>query len=125
MDLNNRLKEISQLLSIALDSEEEYLYQGEMSDYMRSHAADAADDLDWLFRGTVPTEAEIDLCVKALSDPERIKRGRSKELLLRLREKSRPIIDALAKSPDPHLRIFALETGGTSRKTCVAAHLYG
>ena len=125
MDLNNRLKEISQLLSIALDSEEEYLYQGEMSDYMRSYAADAADDLDWLFRGTVPTEAEIDLCVKALSDAERIKRGRSKELLLRLRERSRPIIDALANSPDPHLRIFALETGGTSLNPYFPDPLYG
>jgi hypothetical protein len=114
MNLNNRLNEISYLLNTALDSEEEYVYHGEMADYMRSYASDAAEELDWLFRGSAPTETEIDLCVKALSDPQRIKRGRSKELLLRLRERSRPILDALADSPDPQLRIFALETGNTS-----------
>ena len=125
MELNNRLKEISNLLRTALDSEEEYVYHGEMSDYMRSYAADAAEELDWLFRGSAPTAAEIDLCVKALSDPERIKRGRSKELLLRLRERSRPILDALGNSPDPHLRIFALETGRTSLNPYFPDPLYG
>jgi hypothetical protein len=125
MEPNNRLKEIGYLLATALDSDEEYVYQGEMSDYMRSYAADAASDLSWLFRGSPPTEAEIDLCVTALSDPERLKRGRSKELLLRLREVSRPLIDALADSPDPGLRIFALETGGTSLNPYFHDPLYG
>jgi hypothetical protein len=125
MDSNNRLSTIRYLLDTALDSEEEYLYHGEMSDYMRSYAGDAADDLDSLFRASVPTAAEIDLCVKALSDPGRIKRGRSKELLLRLRERSRSILDALANSPDPQLRIFALETGGASLNHFFFNPLYG
>lgn len=126
MELNNRLSTISYLLDIALDSEEEYLYHGEMSDYMRTYAGDAADRLDSLFRPGGPTEpAEIDLCVQALSDPERLKRGRSKELLLGLRERSRPIIEALSNSPDPRLRIFALETGGTSVNPFFHSPLYG
>jgi hypothetical protein len=63
--------------------------------------------------------------VKAISDPERIKRGRSKELLIRLRERSRPILDALGNSLDPRLRIFALETGGTSLNPYFHNPLYG
>ena len=125
MERNNRLNEISYLLNTALDSEEEYVYHGEMSDYMRSYASDAAEELDWLFRGSAPTEAEIALCVRALSDPDRIKRGRSKELLIRLRERSRPILDALGNSPNPHLRIFALETGRTSLNPYFPDPLYG
>lgn len=114
MELNSRLRTISQLLDTALDSEEEYLYRGEMSDYMRSYASDAAEELKWMLRASGPTADEIAYCVEALSDPERIKRGRSKELLVRLRESSRPLIDALGDSPDPKLRIFALEAGNTS-----------
>jgi HEAT repeat protein len=125
MESNDRLNTIRYLLDTALDSEEEYVYHGEMADYMRSYAADAAEELDWLFRGSPPAAEEIDLCVKALSDPERIRRGRSKELLLRLRERSRPILDALANSPDPHLRIFALETGRTSLNPYFPDPLYG
>jgi HEAT repeat protein len=125
MQPNNRLNTISYLLDTALDSEEEYVYHGEMSDYVRSYASDAAEELDWLFRASAPTTAEIELCVKALSDPERIRRGRSKELLIRLRERSRPILEALANSPDPHLRIFALETGNTSLNPYFHNPLYG
>ena len=125
MQPNNRLNTISYLLDTALDSEEEYVYHGEMSDYMRLYASDAAEELDWLFRASAPTTAEIELCVKALSDPESIRRGRSKELLIRLRERSRPILEALADSPDPHLRIFALETGNTTLNPYFHNPLYG
>ena len=125
MGSNNRLNTIRYLLDTALDSEEEYLYEGDMSSYARTYAGDAASELDWLFRGSPPTAEEIELCVKALSDPERIRRGRSKELLLRLRERSRPILDALGDSPDPRLRIFALETGRTSLNPYFPDPLYG
>ncbi len=109
-----RLQTIRWLLETALDNEEEYLYQGEMSDYMRSYAADAVANLDTLFRSSPPTPAEIDCCTAALANPERIAQSRSKQLLLRLRESSRPLLDALSRSSDPQLRIFALETGSTS-----------
>ena len=125
MGSNDRLNEIGYLINTALDSEEEYLYEGEMSSYVRSYAVDAAMELSWLFRGSAPTTEEIDFCMKALSDSERIKRGRSKELLLRLRERSRPFIEALADSPDPQLRIFALETGRTSLNPYFPDPLYG
>jgi hypothetical protein len=121
----DRLKTISYLLDTALDSDEEYLYEGEMSSYMRTYAGDAADELSWLFRGSSPTEAEISLCVEALSDPRRMERGRSKDLLLRLRERSRPILNALGNSPNPQLRIFALETGATSLNPYFHDALYG
>lgn len=114
MDDTARLPMIRWLLETALDSEEEYLYQGEMSDYMRSYAADAIAELDDLFRASPPNPAEIACCVEALAEPGRIARGRSQQLLLWLRERSRPLLDALSRSDDPRLRIFALETGSTS-----------
>jgi hypothetical protein len=122
---HTRLNEISYLLTTALDSEEEYVYHGEMSDYMRSYAVDAARDLCFLFRSSPPIATELEYCVEALSDPERIKRGRSKEVLVTLRETARPILEALAHSPDPHLRIFALETGRTSLNPYFPDPLYG
>jgi hypothetical protein len=125
MGSNNRLNTIRYLLNTALDSEEEYLYEGEMSYYVRTYAGDAASELSWLFRGSPPTAEEVDLCVKAISDPERIERGRSKQLLLQLRESSHPILDALAGSPDPRLRTFALETGRTSLNPYFPDPLYG
>src|SRR5689334_9287649 len=125
MELNNRLNTIGYLLDTALDSEEEYLYHGEMSDYMRTYAGDAADELDSLFRASAPSADEIDLCVKALSDPRRIERGRSKQLLLRLGHRSRPLLEGLARSSDPRVRIFALETGGTSVNPYFFSPLYG
>jgi hypothetical protein len=96
-----------------------------MSDYMRSYAADAAAELNSLFRALAPSADEVQLCVQALSDPERVRRGRSRELLLRLREESRPIIDALSRSADPQVRIFALETGRTSLNPYFPDPLYG
>ncbi|MBI4780821.1 MAG: HEAT repeat domain-containing protein [Oscillatoriophycideae cyanobacterium NC_groundwater_1537_Pr4_S-0.65um_50_18] len=107
------LARIRSYLKDALDCEEEYLYQGEMSNYMRSYASDAADQLNSIFRPDGPFGAEIDCCVEALSDPDRIRNGRSKQLLLQMRENSRPILNALANSADPQLRIFALETADT------------
>jgi hypothetical protein len=121
----SRLSTLGTLLSTALDSEEEYVYHGEMSDYMRSYAADAAAELNSLFRALAPSADEVQLCVQALSDPERVRRGRSRELLLRLREESRPIIDALSRSADPQVRIFALETGRTSLNPYFPDPLYG
>src|SRR3954469_14895523 len=125
MGTNTRLVTISYLLNTALDSEEEYLYEGEMSSYVRTYAGDAADELGSLFRASPPSTEELDLCVMALSDPQRIERGKSKELLLRLGERSRPILDALAGSPDPQLRIFALETGRASPSPLYFQPLYG
>jgi hypothetical protein len=125
MQSNTRLNTISDLLNTALDSEEEYVYQGEMSDYMRTYAGDAADELDSLFRARTPSESELRLFVKALSDPGRLKRGRSKALLLRLRETGRPFLDALADSPDPELRIFSLQTGVISMNPYFFNPLYG
>lgn len=126
MNSDKRLPEIRNLLETALDCEEEYLYYGEMSNYMRSYATDAADALDSLFRPFGPIDAEvIDCCVEALSDPDRIKKGRSQKLLIQLRERSRPILDALANSIDPQLRIFALETANTSINPSYFSPLYG
>jgi hypothetical protein len=119
------LARIRRLLDTALDCEEEYLHQGEMSDYMRSYASDAANELDSLFGPDGPFGAEIDCCVEALSDPDRIRSGRSKQLLIQLRENSRPILNALANSTDPQLRIFALETAKTSINPLYFSPLYG
>jgi hypothetical protein len=52
---SNRLNTISSLLYSALDEEGEYLYEGEMSSYMRSYALDAAMDLRYLFQASPPT----------------------------------------------------------------------
>jgi HEAT repeat protein len=123
---DRRLSEIRSLLKTALDCEEEYLYEGAMGNYyMNSYATDAASELDDLFRASKPTAIEINCCVAALSDPKRIKQGRSKQLLLKLRERSRPILNALANSPDPQLRIFALETAKTSVNPLCFMPLYG
>ena len=124
MGSSSRLNTISSLLYSALDEEGEYLYEGEMSSYMRSYALDAAMDLRYLFQASPPTAEEIAYCVQVLSDPERIKRGGSKALLLTLRENSRPILDALANSSDPALRIFALETSSASTNPLFYSPLY-
>lgn len=126
MDPNNRIHTICSLLETALDCEEEYLYEGAMGNYyMNSYATDAASELDDLFRASEPTAAEINCCVEALSDPERIKRGRSKKLLIQLRERSRSILNALSNSTEPQLRIFALETAQTSVSPPYFNPLYG
>jgi hypothetical protein len=119
------LSRIRSCLQTALDCEEEYLHQGEMSDYMRSYVSDAANELDSLFRPDEPFGAEIDCCVEALSDLDRIRNGRSKQLLIQLRENSHPILNALANSADPQLRIFALETANTSINPLYFSPLYG
>ncbi len=114
MDPGYRLPTIRRLLGAALDSDATYAYEGEMSEYTRSYAADAATDLDTLFRFNPPSEAEAACCAEALADPGRIARGRSARLLLRLEERARPLLDALARSPDPRARAFALEAGALS-----------
>jgi hypothetical protein len=112
MDPEARLRTIAWLLRTTLDDEEEYLYEGEMSSYMRSYAGDAAAELRSLFQQAGITSAEIAYCVAELSDTERIARGSSKRLLVRLGEESRPLLIALASANDARLRRFAIETAG-------------
>lgn len=105
-----RHKLISRLLHTALDSEEEYLYEGEMSSYVQSYAGDAAKELSELIRQSALTPTEIAYCVAEISDPERMARGSSKKLLVRLRDESRPLLSALATADEARLRLFAIET---------------
>ncbi len=126
MNADQHLFEIRDLLATALDCEEEYLHYGEMSNYMKSYATDAANRLSSLFDPSGPTDAEVlHCCVAAISEPERIKQGRSQKLLLQLRERSGPILKTLADSTDPQLRIFALETASTSINPFYFNPLYG
>jgi len=112
MNSRNRVPEIRQLLQIALDCDEEYLYEGEMSYYNRSYAGDAVSDLERMFSSSAPTADEIGCCVAELAVPERLANGKAKQLLFNLSDKSRPIIEALSRSSDARLRLFALEAGG-------------
>ena len=111
---SRRLNAIRSLLQTALDNDESYLYEGEMSNYTRSYASDAASELGDLFQASPPTDEEIECCIQAISDPERIAHGRSQRMLLRLGDRSRPILDALSRLSEPGLRVFALEMGSTS-----------
>lgn len=113
---DSRLHNIRSLLKTALDCEEEYLEEGAMGTYWpKSYATNAAEQLQSLFRPFGPTDADIiHCCIEMLSDPERIRKGSSQKFLLQLNELSRPILDALANSTDPQLRIFAIETASTS-----------
>lgn len=122
MDADSRLREIRLLLQTALDDEEEYLYQGEMSAYIRSYAGDAASELRTLFERSAPSAAEVALCAAALAEPQRIANGRSKRLLAWLGEQSRPVLSALAQTDDPQLRLFAIEAASQSKGQ---AHLHG
>ena len=112
MNHRNRVPEIQSLLETALDSDEEYLYEGEMSSYARTYAGDAVSDLRTMFASLSPTAEEIAVCVAEISKPERIAAGKSKKVLLGLSDRSRPIIDALSRSSDARRRLFALEAGG-------------
>jgi hypothetical protein len=115
MNAERRLSRIRRELETALDNEEEYLEEGAMGTYFpRSCAAQAAADLVDLFKRDPPTAEEVACCVEAISDLERIAKGRSGQLLLWLREQSHAILDALADSSNPRIRIFALETAHTS-----------
>lgn len=126
MDSEKRLTKIRYLLETALDCDEEYLEEGAMGTYWpKSYANDAAEELRSLFKASEPTTAEINCCVEALANPERLKMGKSKRLLLQLRESSRSILNALSNSADPELRIFALETGKTSTNPVCFMPLYG
>jgi hypothetical protein len=112
MHLRDRVPEIRRLLETALDCDEEYLYEGEMSCYARTYAGDAVSDLRTMFASAAPTPEEIAVCVAEISKPERIANGRSKRVLLNLSDQSRSILDALSRSDDARLRLFALEAGG-------------
>ena len=112
MRSGNRVPEIRRLLETALDNDEEYLYEGEMSSYPRWYASDAVSDLRTMFAAFAPTAEEIALCVTEISKPERIANGKSKRFLLALGDRSRPVLDALSESSDSQLRLFALEAGG-------------
>lgn len=120
-----RLNEVRRLLGIALDSNEETLYHGEMASYIRSEAVEAAGELARLFQVAPPSASEIECCVEALLDPARLHSGRSRTLLLQLGRQSWPILEALAASPDPQMRLFALETGRFSTDPFSFAPLYG
>jgi hypothetical protein len=122
MPTEMRLRDIRLLLQTALDNEEEYVYEGEMSAYMRTYAADAATELRTLFERSAPTPAEVEVCVAALSEPQRIANGRSKRLLGWLGEQSGPLLTALAKANDVHLRLFAIEAAS---QAFGQAHLHG
>ena len=111
MSARNRLPEICRWLETALDCDEEYLYEGEMCNYMRTFASDARTRLRMTFRTVAPTEEEIALCVAELTKPERVANGKSKQFLLTLNEFARPIIEKISRSDDAHLRLFALEAG--------------
>ena len=69
-----RLNRLHALLWTALDSDEEYLYQGEMSDYARSYAVDGGMELRELLRATPPDVEEVALIVEALAAQERRER---------------------------------------------------
>jgi hypothetical protein len=112
MHLRDRVPEIRRLLETALDCDEEYLYEGEMSYYARTYAGDAVSDLRMMFASAAPTSEEIAVCAAEFAKPERMANGKSKRVLLGLSDQSRSILDALSRSSDARLRLFALEAGG-------------
>jgi hypothetical protein len=112
MHLRDRVPEIRRLLETALDCDEEYLYEGEMSYYARTYAGDAVSQLRMMFASSAPTPEEINACVAEFADAERMANGKSQMVLLNLSDKSRPILDALSRSNEARLRLLALEAGG-------------
>ncbi len=120
-----RIPEIRRLLETALDCDEEYLYEGEMSYYARTYAGDAVSDLRMMFASSAPNAAEIAVCIAEFAKPERIANGKSKRVLLNLSDRSRPILDALSRSKDARLRLFALEAGGQWTNHLYYSPLYG
>ena len=112
MRLRDRVPEIRRLLETALDCDEEYIYEGERSYYARTYAGDAVSDLRMMFASSAPKSEEIAVCVAEISKAERIANGKSKRVLLNLSNQSRLILDALSRSNEARLRLFALEAGG-------------
>jgi len=121
MSLFNRETEIFNLLTTALDSDEEYMHEGEFTRYLRSFASDATGDLRWIFQrskyanGTPLTESEIALCVREIVKPERLANGRSKGVIQSFGEDGCFILVALAHSADARLRLFAIEVAGKNK----------
>jgi HEAT repeat protein len=81
-----------------------------MSSYVQSYAGDAAAELAQFIRQSGLTPDEIAYCVAELSDAARLARGVSKQLLVRLRDESQPLLRALATANEARLRLFAIET---------------
>jgi hypothetical protein len=121
MSLFDRESEIFNLLTTALDSDEEYLFEAEFRSYMRSIASDATGDLRWIFQrskqanGTPLTESEIALCVREIIKPERLANGVSKAVIQSFGSDGCFILDAIARLPDVRLRLFALEVAGKNQ----------
>ena len=107
------LEAIARTLATALDDEREYLPEGEFTSYMRSYASDAAFELRSILQGTVPSEEELALCLGEICDERRMANGRSTQLLTALGDQARPLIEALARSDDASLRLFAVEVAGS------------
>lgn len=121
MSLWNRETEILNLLTTALDSNEEFLHEGEFTSYMRSFAGEATGDLRWIFQrskyanGTPLTESEIALCLREIVKPERLANGRAKAVIQSFGNDGCFILVALAHSADARLRLFALEVAGKNQ----------
>lgn len=124
---SRRRRELERELKTALDDKEEYLYEGEMSSYARTYAGDARTSLREMFRQQPPSREEIDYCVAEIIKPERLTSGGSAELLEWLGEQSYPFFEALARSSDAKVRLFAVETaekgGGKFHRLSPVCHL--
>lgn len=121
----DRKPELSQHLDTALDSTEEYIHEGEMCFYPRRYADDACSRIDMMLRTAEPDEDEMSLIIEKLLVPDRLARGSSLELLVGLRERSGPILRALAENADKDVRLFALKACRASLPGHSYRPLYG
>ncbi len=103
----DRSAELRSLLETALDSTDEYLYEGEMCTYARRYSDDAASALDMMLRVTPPDDTEMQVIIEALTTPDRIERGSASVLLRRLRPHQDMILKALHEHPEPDRRALA------------------
>ena len=118
---SDRLNTISYLLNTALNLEEEYLYDGEMSSYVRTYPRMPRTSWTASFEPHRRPLRKL-VCASRRSPTRNGSNAADRKNCYSNSEKSRPILDALAGSPDPQLRIFALETGRASpRSTLLSA----
>jgi hypothetical protein len=110
MNSTARFDEIARLLRTALDDDEEYLYEGEMSNYARSYAVDAGGELRDLIEREPLAADELAYCAAELTVPRRLSESRSARVLELLDEQNRSLFGALARSADPQVRLWAVET---------------
>lgn len=122
---HDRKPELTYLLDTALDSTEEYIYEGEMCFYPRRYADDACSRIDMMLRTSEPDEAEMALIINKLLEPGRLARGASFELLIGLRENSGSILRALSENADKDIRLFALKACKASLPGHYYRPLYG